>query len=126
MEASRGRRVSSVGKLGTGLGLIDRMLSVGRALRARGHETLFLLKDVSRALLRFKWRVSRHIEQAGVGMLVKPDVAASDWRALLIRLIRPPQFAGAAQLLAQRRAGVSPRQAALAVVDRMEAAWGAP
>ena len=45
-------RVLSVWELGTGLGHIDRMLSVGRALRARGHSVQFLLKDLSRAHLR--------------------------------------------------------------------------
>ncbi len=70
-----------------------------------------------------QWMVSRRIEQAGVGLLVKPEVAAPDWRALLTRLMEEPQFAVAAQALAKRHAGASPRQASDAVVDRMEAAW---
>jgi len=71
-----------------------------------------------------QWMVSRRIEQAGVGLLVKPEVAAPDWRALLTRLVDEPQFAAAAQVLAQRHAGMSPRQAAEVVVGRMEAVWG--
>lgn len=71
-----------------------------------------------------QWMVSRRIEQTGVGLLVKPEVAAPDWRALLTRLVQEPQFAAAAQALALRHAGASPGQAADLEVDRMEAVWG--
>ena len=71
-----------------------------------------------------QWMISRRIELTGVGLLVKPEVAAPDWRALVTRLVSEPHFAAAAQALAQRHAGVSPRQAADVVVDRMEAVWG--
>jgi Glycosyltransferase family 28 C-terminal domain len=45
-------RVLTVWELGANLGHIDRMLLSAQALRARGHEVRFLLKDVSRAHAR--------------------------------------------------------------------------
>lgn len=70
-----------------------------------------------------QWMVSRRLEQAGVGVCVRPDGAAPDWRALLVRLMNEPQFAAAAKVLAQRHAGISPQRAADTVVDRLEAVW---
>ncbi len=45
-------RVVAVWELGAGLGHIDRLLGVASALRARGHDVRFLLRDLSRAHLR--------------------------------------------------------------------------
>ncbi|CAN5272025.1 hypothetical protein BH11PSE10_BH11PSE10_18840 [soil metagenome] len=69
--------------------------------------------------------VSRRIEEAGVGLLIKPDDGTSDLAALLSRLAHEPGFARAAQALAARHAGESPQRAADRVVDRIEAALAA-
>jgi UDP:flavonoid glycosyltransferase YjiC (YdhE family) len=45
-------RILFAWELGSGLGHLDRMLISARALRARGHELRFVLRDLSRAHLR--------------------------------------------------------------------------
>lgn len=109
---------------------MDAVLSMARLVISHGSVgtvTAAALAGVPQLALPIhmeQWMVSRRIEQAGIGLLVKPELAAPDWRALLTRLVKEPHFAVAAQALAQRHAGASPRQAAELVVDRMEAVWG--
>ena len=49
---SRVRKVLAVWEMGANMGHTDRLLVTARALRRRGHEATFLLRDVSRAHAR--------------------------------------------------------------------------
>ena len=77
-------RITLAWELGANLGHIDRLLPVARVLRARGHDVVFVLRDLSRA---------------------HPRIAAEGFRlgqapVWLPRMVNPPQFLNYSMALA--------------------------
>lgn len=77
-------RILAVWEMGANLGHIDRMLTAARALRARGHEVRFLLRDLARA----------H------GRLAAEGIAFGQAPIWLPRMANPPRLANYAAVLA--------------------------
>ena len=77
-------RIALAWELGANLGHIDRLLPVARVLRARGHELVFVLRDLSRAHPRIA------VEGFQLGQ-------APVW---LPRMVNPPQFSNYCMALA--------------------------
>jgi UDP:flavonoid glycosyltransferase YjiC (YdhE family) len=77
-------RILAVWEMGANLGHIDRMLTAARALRDRGHEVRFLLRDLARA----------H------GRLADEGIAFGQAPIWLPRMANPPRLANYAAVLA--------------------------